>query len=267
MRDFLGEYWVQLLVTAVGIVVTVLVSYWLYRRQIGRLSSALVERRIRAHEALLDMLETRVVSQSGISLHFVRTLRAATERRFGVSLSSVSPISLLEDIALRLESSRHLDLASKEKLGVQLEQFAEEFGRESALAEPQEKLIAEMLDTLESSVRKGATEEALKQLRQLRENRYPTVEVEGLLNIGRIEGVKGAVQSLQFVLASIAGFLALVTGLWWKGAKPFAYALMGGTATFFVLTIFLQIASLLIKMPDRKSAPDPSSRSHYTNES
>ena len=75
----------------------------------------------RAHEALRSLVEGYVIEKREITRESLLNLLAAIERRHRVELSgSQTLISVLQDVHLSLEQSKHVDLAQKRRYAGQL---------------------------------------------------------------------------------------------------------------------------------------------------
>lgn len=118
MQSFLENNWLTLLSILIGLVV----SYLFYRLQRKDVVSAQEERLKHAHEELIDVIETYIINKQQLSDEAIENLVAASERSYRVRLRpEFSPVTLLQDVALRLQRSRHLDIAQKTEYAEKIE--------------------------------------------------------------------------------------------------------------------------------------------------
>jgi len=83
-----------------------------------------------AREELLCILEGYIINKQDFSEQSIHNLMAASERQYQVRLSDTcTPTALLQDVLLRLQRSRHLDIGQKSKYISQVEQKIAEFQR------------------------------------------------------------------------------------------------------------------------------------------
>jgi hypothetical protein len=120
MQHFLADNWLSILSILIGIVV----AYLFYRLQKRDSVSAAVERKKRATAELLDVVETYVINKQRLSEAVIDNLIHASERDHAVALRpSCTATTLLQDVALRLQRSRHLDIPQKSEYSEKLEQL------------------------------------------------------------------------------------------------------------------------------------------------
>lgn len=123
MQQFLLDNWLSILSILIGIVV----AYLFYRLQKRDSVSAAVERKKRATAELLDVIETYVINKQRLSDAVIDNLIHASERDHAVTLRpSCTATTLLQDVALRLQRSRHLDIPQKSEYSEKLEQLIQE---------------------------------------------------------------------------------------------------------------------------------------------
>ncbi|WP_223524952.1 hypothetical protein [Pseudomonas sp. A-B-26] len=110
MIDFFTENWISIASIIIGFVV----SYVFYRLQQRDSVSAASERTKHATAELLDVVESYIINKQHLSRFLIDNLIQASERLHTVLLRpSCTPITLLQDVALRLQRSRHLDIPQK----------------------------------------------------------------------------------------------------------------------------------------------------------
>ena len=110
MYQFIESNWLSILSIIIGILVSFF-FYWLQRKQ-G--ASATAQRKKRATAELLDVVESYIINKQRLSEQIIDNLIYASERDHVVDLRpSCTSVTLLQDVALRLQRSRHLDIPQK----------------------------------------------------------------------------------------------------------------------------------------------------------
>ncbi len=123
MQQFLENNWLSILSIFIGIVV----AYLFYRLQKKDSASAADERKKRATAELLDVVETFVINKQRLSEPVIDNLIHASERDHMVALRpTCTATTLLQDVALRLQRSRHLDIPQKSEYSEKLDQLIQE---------------------------------------------------------------------------------------------------------------------------------------------
>lgn len=123
MQQFFENNWLSILSIFIG----VLVSYIFYRLQKKDGDSATLERKKHAISELLDVVESYIINKQCVSEHLIENLVHASERDHKVTLqTSCTPTSLLQDVALRLQRSRHLDIPQKSEYSEKIEELIKE---------------------------------------------------------------------------------------------------------------------------------------------
>lgn len=118
MLDFLVNNWLSI----VSILIGLIVAYVSYRVQKKDAVSASVERKKHAHSELLDVIESYLINKQQLSESVIENLIYAAERAHFVALRpECTTISLLQDVALRLQRSRHLDIPQKSEYSVAID--------------------------------------------------------------------------------------------------------------------------------------------------
>ncbi|QSB02783.1 hypothetical protein JWZ98_07565 [Methylomonas sp. EFPC1] len=116
---FLENNWLSI----VSILIGIIVSYVFYRFQKNDSISASVERKKHAIDELIDLVESYIINKQEISEDIIDNFVAASERSYSVNLgTSCSAISILQDVALRLQRSRHLDIEQKSEYSEKINQ-------------------------------------------------------------------------------------------------------------------------------------------------
>jgi len=123
MQQFLESNWLSILSIVIGIVV----AYIFYRLQKKDAASASAERKKHATYELLDVVESYIINKQRLSEHVIENLIHASERDHSVALRpTCTAISLLQDVALRLQRSRHLDIPQKSEYSEKIEELIRE---------------------------------------------------------------------------------------------------------------------------------------------
>ena len=125
MWTTITNYWVEILLTVTSIIVGFLVGYAFYRLQKRDVASARVERVKRAKEELLDIIESQIINKQQFAEELIHNLIVASEREHQVGLKDFcTPVTLLQDVALRLQKSRQKIGSSKPELTEKLKSSA-----------------------------------------------------------------------------------------------------------------------------------------------
>lgn len=118
MIDFFTDNWISIASVIIGF----LVSYVFYRLQQRDSVSAASERTKHATVELLDVVESYIINKQVLSRFLIDNLIQASERLHSVLLRpSCTPITLLQDVALRLQRSRHLNIPQKTEYSVKID--------------------------------------------------------------------------------------------------------------------------------------------------
>lgn len=123
MQPFLENYWFVILSILLGLIV----AYVSYQLQKKGCTAASEERKQRATTELLDVIESYIINKQRLSEHVIDDLIHASERDHAVALRpTCTVVSLLQDVALRFQRSRHLDIPQKSQYSEIIEQFIRE---------------------------------------------------------------------------------------------------------------------------------------------
>jgi MFS superfamily sulfate permease-like transporter len=166
MQQFIETNWLSLLSILIGIVV----AYVFFRLQRKDSASASQERKKNATNELLDVVESYIINKQRLSEHVIDNLIFASERDHAVVLRpSCTAISLLQDVALRLQRSRHLDIPQKSEYSEKIEELIREIRDRSEHAPLQHlnQQITQKLAEVEALVPAEKREEARRQLSAL----------------------------------------------------------------------------------------------------
>jgi uncharacterized membrane-anchored protein YhcB (DUF1043 family) len=120
LQQFLENNWLSILSILIGIVV----AYVFYRLQRKDSASASAERLKHATNELLDVVESYIINKQRLSAQVIENLIHASERDHKVVLRpGCTAETLLQDVALRLQRSRHLDIPQKTEYSEKIEQL------------------------------------------------------------------------------------------------------------------------------------------------
>lgn len=230
---FITNYWVEIVLSVISIIVGAIVGYVFYRLQKRDVTSAQSERIKRAHEELLDVIESYIINKQNISENTIYNLLDASERQYQVDLRAVStPITLLQDVALRLQKSRHLDVTQKSGYSTEIEKIISSITDLHKEIPEGAKMPLEIVATAEAALENNEKEKALeaighlkqelsKPLVSLRAENEPTTERWQVLTsliagIGTVVATFVAIADFTGVLGTvgielIASFLTLIT--------------------------------------------------------
>jgi hypothetical protein len=183
--DYITTNWVGISITAVITVVITLLSVYLTNRAFrDYVTSAREERISQAKDDLIGILENQIINRKEISTDKVHNLIEAVEREHSVNLSDqLTPVTLLQDLELRIEQSSHLDTEQKEKYGEKIEKIIaniEEKGQEIKELPPEiyhAPIIEDIEDALEADNVDGALD-LIEKLKAKVEQEAVTDEVE-----------------------------------------------------------------------------------------
>jgi len=213
MGSFIENNWLTLL----SIVIGLLVSFLFFRLQRKDVVSAREERLKHAHEELIDVIETYIINKQQLSEQAIENLVSASERSYKVRLRpDCDPPSLLQDVALRLQRSRHLDIAQKTEYAEKIEGLIRQIreSEELVFSGITDEGLRKKLETLESLVSEDNKAKAREIIQSLPANfEYMHLSrpmepflteiapalmagfatIASLLALGTLEGFKGAV--------------------------------------------------------------------------
>lgn len=146
MQQFLASNWLSILSIFIGIVV----AYIFYRLQKKDSASASMERKKHARAELLDVIESYIINKQYLSESVIDNLTHASERdRLVVLRPGCTAVSLLQDVGLRLQRSRHLDIPQKSEYSEKIEKLISEIRQNRNLirtTELQDELSTKLLE-------------------------------------------------------------------------------------------------------------------------
>lgn len=151
MIEFFISNWISFASILIGFVV----SYVFYRLQQKHSASAASERTKHATVELLDVVESYIINKQTLSRSLIDNLIQASERFHTVLLRpSCTPVSILQDVALRLQRSRHLDIPQKTEYSVKIDDLIVQVKQQlepltwQKIADDSAELIADVLEVV-----------------------------------------------------------------------------------------------------------------------
>jgi hypothetical protein len=255
MNQFIETNWLSL----VSILIGILVAYVFYRLQKKDSTSAANERKKHATNELLDVVESYIINKQALSEDVIENLVQASERDHSVQLRPLcTATSLLQDVALRLQRSRHLDIPQKSEYSLKIEELIRDI-RSQVEPRPLDRLaddIQQAVTQLEAIIPDENREEARKQLSRLaaltekkREIILRRTETSDYDFIGPVvAGIAGLVASLFLGSKAITDMVSsplspLLSPLFGK-----LFPILGGLAGVAVL---LQVLVLVLRIRKR----------------
>ncbi len=169
MTEFLTKYFVEIVLSVVSIVIGAIVGYVFYRLQKRDVASAEVERIKQARAEILDILENNIINKQKISEEAIHNLLAASEREHNISLRNLcTPVTLLQDVALRLHRSRHLDIAQKTEYATYIGETILMIAESNKVISAEAKHPIELAKSIESAIQSNQPDKALENLSLLK---------------------------------------------------------------------------------------------------
>jgi hypothetical protein len=266
MQTFIENNWLSLL----SIVIGVAVAYIFYRLQKRDSASAAIERKKHATIELLDVVESYVINKQPLSQHVIENLVLASERDHIVELRpSCNPISLLQDVALRLQRSRHLDIPQKTEYSLKIEELISlvRLNRDATPQDPSNAKLERGLKDFELLVPEEQRIKARKQLSILK-------SVLQLENERERESLLKREQSNQMLLSTTTALVGVVTaiatgligsGLYDKVVSP-AITVLSNSLPFLgllaLIPVLLTVAATAVRIIRRNAERNNSIKLH-----
>jgi len=162
IEEFISEYLPSILITVLaGLIFFIASLYFLRYKE----KSAEYERYKKAKETVIDVLESSLINKQSISPERIKHLISAAEREQNVELID-SPKSLVEDLELRFEKSKHLDTEQQWHYIDQIEEMIAKIERESIISSVPLS-HGEILISLKEDIEAEKKDDALKGLENL----------------------------------------------------------------------------------------------------
>jgi len=204
MWTTITNYWVEILLSVISIIVGFLVGYAFYRLQKRDIVSARAERVKRAKEELLDIIESHIINKQQFAEELIHNLIVASEREHQVSLKDFcTPTTLLQDVALRLQKSRHLDIARKSEYSDQIEQTITTIRKHHKEVPEEAKESLDLVDVLEDAIQNDEKQKGLKTIILLKEKlaKAPLpVIAENVMTLERLQQITSLLIGMTAVL-------------------------------------------------------------------
>ena len=185
--ELISEYLPTILITVIAGFIFFIASLFFLRY---KEKSAEYERYKKAKETVIDVLEGSLINKQSISPERIKHLISAAEREQNVELID-SPKSLVEDLELRFEKSKHLDTEQQWHYIDQIEEMIAKIERESIISSvplSQEEILISLKENIEAEKK----DDALKGLEKLstkikelseRRQRYKLLPQSDIFNI------------------------------------------------------------------------------------
>ena len=160
--EFLNENWQNLLITIIGGFIFFLagILFLGYKER-----SAEFERYKKAKEIVSDVLESSLINKQPITLSRIRHIISAAEREQKTEIKD-SPVSLLEDLELRFEISKHLDTEQQMVYVNQIEELMSNIESESKISSLPHS-FEEIYISLKLNIENGNKDDALDDLNKI----------------------------------------------------------------------------------------------------
>lgn len=190
-----------------------LVSLWGTNKYLKEyLAAVREEKHNQTKQELLNVLERHIVNNKEINGKKIENLISAVNRKYSTPLpESASTVSILQDLELRIEESRHLDVDQKEQYTQQIEGTIQDI-RESREEKKRQKRISkensDIIKDLEENVEEENLEEASDNLRKLKNNLANGSNSDKQNQQARI--TTGATNSAIMALVSLGAFAYIV---------------------------------------------------------
>lgn len=165
MLQFITSNWLTLLSLVFG----VFVSWFFHRLQKGVVVTAKEERNKHAREELQDVVETYIINKQEINETTIRNHIDAIERKHQVVLSPFyTPTAVLQDVALRLQNSSHLDKDQKTEYALQIVSIISGVVDNQREITPTASALLDLAQTIETAIEDGKNEIAVKLIKDLK---------------------------------------------------------------------------------------------------
>lgn len=145
--------------------------WWIYFLHCGHIflgykeKSAEYERYKKAKEIVSDVLESSLINKQSITFSRIRHIISAAEREQKTEIKD-SPLSLLEDLELRFEISKHLDTEQQMVYVNQIEELMSNIERESKISLLPHS-FEEIYISLKLNIENGNKDDALDDLNKM----------------------------------------------------------------------------------------------------
>ena len=159
--EYFSKNWLEILITILSGLFFFVLTPWGLKKF---LKTAEIERRNRAKENILDLLESSLIYKQDLDSKKIYHLLNAIGREFELKIYSYfTTKSLLEDLELRFEKSKHLDPSQKQDYTRKIETLISDLDKEKEDSEFSPS-YDHLLENLKISVIEGNAESALKEI-------------------------------------------------------------------------------------------------------
>lgn len=159
--EYISKNWLGILITIIIGLFFFVITPWGLKKY---LKTAEVERRNRAKENILDLLESSLIYKQDLDSKKIYHLLSAIGREFELKIFSYfTAKSLLEDLELRFEKSKHLDPSQKQDYTRKIETLINDLEQEKEDSEISAS-YTHLFENLKKSVIDGDNESSLKEI-------------------------------------------------------------------------------------------------------
>lgn len=132
LSDYLMGFLPEVLLVVVSILIGVVATNLFHRLREKEGGPARLGGEEQAKDELLGLIQSYIVNKQEFSEQSIRNLMAASERQYQVQLmDAYTPVTLLQDVLLTLQQSKHLDVPQKIQYVSQIEDKISAFQRTS----------------------------------------------------------------------------------------------------------------------------------------
>jgi hypothetical protein len=208
------EIWASITIAlGSGLLFLFLSHYFLKRKE----KSAEYERYKKAKETVIDVLESSLINKQSISPERIKHLISAAEREQNVELID-SPKSLVEDLELKFEKSKHLDTEQQRHYIDQIEEMITKIERESIISSvplSHEEILISLKENIEAEKKDDALkglEKLSTKIKELSERRQK-YKLSRLSDVGIMLGTIATIITVTILLTTIlwGGLLQMPT--------------------------------------------------------
>jgi hypothetical protein len=244
--ELINIHWFEILLSIASIIVGIIVAVIFYKLQKKDITSAEIERIKRAREELLDVIESSVINKQNPTNDSIENLLDAVEREHKVSLSNVlNSIILLQDVSLRLQKSRHLDVDQKKVYIEEIEGLIkslklEKTGHASGLLS--------LLKNLEESIDNNQLDLAKKNLQNLKAAFYkyqlPSTGAEKLSD--------ELLKRISFIIGILSSMITLLFGFFkYSSESQNKFLILFMFSVIVIISVFYLIIYMKTKINKR----------------
>lgn len=263
MQQFFENNWLSILSILIGIVV----AYVFYRLQKKDGASASAERKKHATLELLDVVESYIINKQHLSEGVIENLIHASERDHVVALRpDCTAVSLLQDVALRLQRSRHLDIPQKSEYSEKIEHLIGQIREsrapvqvgaiEGELATQLNELAALAPSEHKSKADKLAATIASLTYKHRESKRYEEEKMEVIPVAAALLGVTASLASILIGSKTIEPIGEMATSALFGKLVPMMGVVLALAVAMTTLKTTLRIKSRTIEIREREEKSD-----------